>query len=235
MAYIILFVLAILAMLPREGLYKLEKKIIKFNGENWCNSQFCKKLKQVSQNAWKMAKHPQTILLLLKRLRLQMKEKHSKKSIVDTEEIFTIESIIHEVKHATFKYNRNTYFIIMLFYSSVFTAVFWTRFFYLYECFEAGMNVGSFDMNLLMYIWGYLAFFLPCCFIFMNNSISPTNHLTVAEAAKYLTGSPECQCYVKVHCYHSGSGDDVKKVTTFQTDITVPIARWIDRGKKIGK
>jgi hypothetical protein len=231
---LVVFGLAILTLLPCLGLYNLQQKILKmFNGENPLDNQFCKKFKQVSENAWKMAKHTRTIMLLLKRLCLQPKEEHSKKSNVDTEEIFTIEGRIHEVKHATFKNNRTIYFTIMLFYSSAFTAVFWTRFFYFYEYFD---SIEGFDMNLFMYIWGYLAFFLPSCFIFMNNSISPANHLTVAEAAQYLTGSPECQCYVRVHCYHTwGSGDDVTTVTTFQTDITVPISRWMDRGKKIGK
>ena len=91
-------------------------------------------------------------------------------------------------------------------------------------------------MNFGIYIWGYLAVFLPCCSIFMDISISPENNLTVEEAARYLTGSPECQCQVQVHCYHTwGSGDDVETVTTFLTDITVPVARWIDKGKKMGK
>ena len=65
--------------------------------------------------------------------------------------------------------------------------------------------------------------------MFIDISISSANHLTVAEAAEYLTGSPECQCYVDVCCYHT-EGEDT--TTTFQTDITVPVSRWIDRGKK---
>ena len=91
----LVFVLAILAFLPCLGCYNLQKYIFKIFN---------------AENPCKQVK---------------MKEVHSKKSKVDTEGIFTIEGISNEVKHATFKYNRTTYFTIMLFYSSVFTAAFW--------------------------------------------------------------------------------------------------------------
>merc|ERR1719369_336966 len=48
----------------------------------------------------------------------------------------------------------------------------------------------------------------------------------------FLSSSPECVCYVDVSCYHrEGTGDDATTVTTFSTDVPVPITRWTDKGK----
>ena len=94
----------ITVLLPFWGLYYLLKSIFNFDCEKLCHSRICKKLKQFWQNAWKMAKHPQIILLVLKKLILYMKEKQTKKNKVNMAEIFTVEGIQDHKKQPKFNH-----------------------------------------------------------------------------------------------------------------------------------
>ena len=87
----------------------------------------------------------------------------------------------------------------------------------------------AFDINFAFFFLVYVVFFFPCC---MLSILIPTkNHLSEEEIVAFLSSSPECVCYVHVSCSHTeGEEDHATTVTTFSTDVPVPITRWTDKG-----
>eukprot|EP00092_Neocalanus_flemingeri_P026594 GFUD01028823.1.p1 GENE.GFUD01028823.1~~GFUD01028823.1.p1 ORF type:complete len:373 (-),score=60.05 GFUD01028823.1:194-1312(-) len=202
-------------------LYLTWKMFFKLIGYNPCNSQIYSNLKIFWETAWKLIKHPRIMLQALKKVLWNMKEKTSK---IDKTEIFTID-IPKKHKQPKVKADSILYFTILLYYAAVFTLSFWIRHVY-FLC----LNITPDVTAMIIFIICYIVLFIPFCFLFL--AIPSANHLSESEAVEYLTGSPACGGYLRIECYHTeGSGEDSTRVTTYQTDITVPVARWIDLAK----
>jgi len=186
-----------------------------------CSSNVGLDFKLICRTAWRTAIHPGIILDMLKRLLFAIKEKKKKSKHQD---IFTIEEIENYETNPEFQYNSKLHSAFILFYSSLFTVIIWPRYLYLNY-----IGVDAFEIFFALFFIAYLCFFLPWCW--WSNSVPTRDHLSEEGIVAFLTSSPECVCSVHVSCYHAeGSGDDVTTVTTFSTDVTVPITRWTDKG-----
>ena len=188
---------------------------------NPCSSHTGVTFKLVCRTAWRTARHPGIILHMLKKLLFEIKERNKKSPNL---QIFTIEESETDESNPEFHYNRKLFSASFLYFSLLFTVAIWPRYLYL-----DSIGVDPFDVNFVLLFLFYFLFFLP---FFGGSILVPTsNHLSEEEIVSFLTSSPECVCYIHVSCYHrEGSGDDATTVTTFSTDVPVPITRWTDKG-----
>jgi len=189
---------------------------------NPCSSHTGVNFKLVCRTAWRTARHPGIILHMLKRLLFEIKERNKKSP---NQQIFTIEETETHESNPEFHYNRKLFSAPFLYFSLLFTVAIWPRYFYL-----DSIGVDPFDVNFVLLFLFYFLFFLPS--IGGSIFVPISNHLSEEEIVSFLTSSPECVCCIHVSCYHrEGSGDDATTVTTFSTDVPVPITRWTDKGK----
>ena len=215
----IIFLITVLILLP---VYLIVIFIQKKLFCNPCSSSVFMDFRQVCKTAWRIARHPSIILDMLKRLLFEIKEKNKKST---NQEIFTIEEIENYGSNPNFQYNSKLHSACILSYASLFTAIIWPRYIYL-----DSIGVDAFEINFAFFFLVYLCFFIPWCWLAVN--VPKRDHLSEEEIVAFLTSSPECECYVRVSCFHTeGTGDNATTVNTFKTDEPVPITKWSDKGE----